>query len=63
MPKHPKSTTEQGGVGLVNVKQRLQLIYRENYELNITDGEQEYYVDLTIPIQLNNNQLPSSNTQ
>lgn len=61
--KHPKSTTEQGGVGLVNVKQRLQLIYRENYELNITDGEQEYYVDLTIPIQLNNNQLPSPNTQ
>ena len=59
--KHPESTAEQGGVGLANVKQRLALIYRENYTLNINDGEQEYYVDLTIPMQLSNTQQPSLN--
>ena len=58
--KHPKTTTEQGGVGLANVKQRLELIYRENYMLNINDGEQEYDVDLTIPLQLNNIHHPNT---
>ncbi|MBR5655215.1 MAG: histidine kinase [Prevotella sp.] len=60
--KHPESTAEQGGVGLANVKQRLALIYRENYALNIDDGEQEYNVDLTIPTQFPNNQQASPKT-
>ena len=49
--KHPESTAEYGGVGLANVKQRLELIYREQFTLQINDEEQEYNVSLTIPLQ------------
>ncbi len=47
-----KSTAnnEQGGVGLQNVKQRLNLLYDENYTLNIQDEADIYNVELTIPL-------------
>lgn len=44
--KHAESTQEQGGVGLANVKKRLQLIYGDNYTLDIHDDEKEYSVKL-----------------
>ena len=56
--KHNESMTERGGVGLQNVKKRLELIYGEQYELDITDGVQEYMVKLNIPTE-----VPVSQTQ
>ena len=40
---------QQGGVGLENVKKRLQLIYPNNHTLNIVPTDQVFTVDLWIP--------------
>ncbi|MBQ7419865.1 MAG: histidine kinase [Prevotella sp.] len=51
--KHPKPASQeprQGGVGMVNVRQRLDLIYGENYSLTINDGADTYEVILDIPL-------------
>ena len=41
---------DKGGVGLANVKQRLNLLYGENYTLNIQDEPDTYNVELQIPL-------------
>ena len=41
---------DKGGVGLANVKQRLNLLYGENYTLNIQDEPNTYNVELQIPL-------------
>ena len=41
---------EKGGVGLANVKQRLHLLYDNNYSLKIQDQPDSYNVELTIPL-------------
>jgi len=46
----PKEDDKHGGVGLRNVKQRLDLIYGENYTLDIEDKPDMYKVNLTIPL-------------
>ena len=46
----PKEDDKHGGVGLANVKQRLELIYGENYTLDIQDKKDSYTVNLTIPL-------------
>ena len=48
--KADKSNEMKGGVGLANVKQRLNLIYGENYTLNIQDEPDTYNVELEIPL-------------
>ena len=45
-----KPNEEKGGVGLKNVKQRLNLLYDNNYTLNIKDETDVYNVELTIPL-------------
>ena len=40
---------QQGGVGLENVKKRLQLIYPNNHTLHIVPTDQVFTVDLWIP--------------
>ena len=42
--------TEKGGVGLANVKQRLNLLYDHDYTLAINDEADRYNVELTIPL-------------
>ena len=42
----------EGGVGLVNVRKRLNLLFGSNYTLNIQEGADVYCVDLVIPIKL-----------
>ncbi|RAJ83679.1 histidine kinase [Chitinophaga dinghuensis] len=42
--------TTAGGIGLENVKRQLELIYKGNYQLNITPGTTDYKVMLTIDI-------------
>ena len=48
--KADKSNEERGGVGLANVKQRLELLFDSNYTLNINDQPDTYHVELTIPL-------------
>ena len=48
--KADKPNQEKGGVGLANVKQRLNLLYDNNYTLNIKDETDVYNVELTIPL-------------
>ena len=48
--KAEKPNQEKGGVGLANVKQRLRLLYDNNYTLNIQDEPDIYNVELTIPL-------------
>ena len=47
--KHPESTNEQGGVGLANVKKRLELLFGDNHHLDIHDEDNTYTVNLEIP--------------
>jgi len=48
--KAQKPNQEKGGVGLVNVKKRLDLLYTNNYKLDIKDEEDTYTVKLIIPL-------------
>ena len=51
--QQPTANSQQGGVGLTNVKQRLNLLYDNNYTLNIQDEADVYNVELTIPLTPN----------
>ena len=44
LPEHPRS----GGIGLVNVRRRLNILYPEQYELNIENEPNSYAVDLKL---------------
>ena len=45
--------TETGsGIGLDNVKKRLNLIYGKKYKMKITEKPEEFKVELQIPISL-----------
>ncbi|MBQ9655504.1 MAG: histidine kinase [Prevotella sp.] len=48
--KADKPNQEKGGVGLANVKQRLNLLYGNNFTLNIQDEPDIYNVELNIPL-------------
>lgn len=48
--KADKPNQEKGGVGLTNVRQRLNLLFDDNYSLDITDENDIYNVQLTIPL-------------
>lgn len=50
-PTQVQRTNEKGGMGLQNVRQRLELLYDDNYTLDISDGEKTYEVKLDIPMQ------------
>ena len=49
--KAEKPNQEKGGVGLTNVKQRLKLLYDNNFTLTIHDEPDIYSVELTIPVE------------
>ena len=46
------SAPRQGGVGLANVRQRLDIIYNQRYTLDIHDGADAYEVSLSIPLNI-----------
>ena len=48
--KIPNEEDKHGGVGLKNVRQRLDLIYGSDYTLDIRDEDNTYTVNLTIPL-------------
>jgi hypothetical protein len=47
---HPLQDGEYSGIGLENIKKSLKLLYNENYKLTISDNENDFKVDLIIPI-------------
>lgn len=47
--KNQKPIEEQSGIGLENVKKRLDLIYNKNYNLEITENDKIFHVFLKIP--------------
>ena len=55
--KHPKPAIQHltpdshGGVGMANVRQRLDLIYGDRYSLGINEGDDTYEVILDIPLE------------
>ncbi len=49
-PGHVYSTAKHGGVGLVNARKRLELIYPERYELHIDDAPESYRIELIIDL-------------
>ena len=48
--RHPATATESPGIGLQNIRQRLNLIYGENHTLDIVVSDTTYNVNLIIPI-------------
>ena len=46
----PKEDDKHGGVGLANVKKRLELIYGNRYTLDIHDEEDTYTIKLSLPL-------------
>jgi two-component system, LytTR family, sensor kinase len=44
------ASTGVSGIGLKNVRRRLDLLFQTNYELIITDDKQEYAVSLKMPV-------------
>lgn len=49
--KHPESMERKGGVGLKNTRKRLDLLFGDNYQLDIQDQDDTYNVRLQFPIQ------------
>lgn len=49
-PNYSLSNEKFGGLGLANIKRRLELLYQERFELNIDSTDQEYIVKLSIPV-------------
>lgn len=47
---HPKKTETSSGIGIENTKKRLDLLYKKEYDLTITDTEEKYAVNLNIPL-------------
>ena len=47
----PEFKNNSGGIGLINIKRRLELLYKGNYELKIEDRENYYYVKLKIDLK------------
>ena len=48
--KVPQGEDHHGGLGLQNVKRRLELIYGRTYQLDIKDEENTYTVNLILPL-------------
>jgi len=46
-----KRVAEKGGIGLQNVRKRLELLYTEDHDLEITEADNQFIVDLKIVLK------------
>ena len=46
-----RKVSEASGVGLTNIRRRLDLLFGSNYTLDIDDGETEFLVKMDIPVK------------
>lgn len=51
----PDEKKKKGGVGLANARRRLDLLFPDQYSLEIKEDDKEYDVQLEIPLSKNNN--------
>ncbi len=51
VPQQAKETGKNGGVGIVNIKKRLDLIYGNNAQLTMENNGSEHWVQLSIPLK------------
>lgn len=58
--KTSNTLQEPSGVGLENVNRRLSLIYGENYTLQINEGDTDFNITLTLPLETENNKIELS---
>ena len=49
--KNPFRVNEKSGIGLENVRKRLELLYPENYDLQIENKKKEFHIHLVIKSQ------------
>ncbi|MDH6254233.1 two-component system LytT family sensor kinase [Chryseobacterium sp. H1D6B] len=49
-PDYPVSNTNYSGLGLANIKRRLELLFNDTHHLEITSKEKEYIINLIIPV-------------
>lgn len=54
----PRQSETSGGIGLNNLRQRLQLLYGNAFTLEIEHTESIYHVNLTIPCEYETDQMP-----
>ena len=59
-PDRQPSDKNEGGIGLANLRQRLQLLYGDDFELDIHHTSEIYHVNLTIPCQYETDKMPCS---
>lgn len=48
--KDAKSTTSSGGIGLKNVKRRLELLYKDRYRLDIVEKPEQFEIQLDLKL-------------
>lgn len=47
-----KANRKEGGIGIKNVQRRLDLIYGDDYDLNISQNDGLYLVEMRIPVEI-----------
>ena len=55
--KNGKEHDEKGGIGLTNVKKRLDLLFAQNYTLDMRDEADAYDVSLSLPLEKDEKEL------
>ena len=58
MPRSPHGNRPSGGIGLINVRRRLELLYPDRYDIDIRDTPTTYCVSLRLELQRSLVRLP-----
>ena len=51
IPKSPDAARPSGGIGLVNVRRRLELLYKDKHALNVKETPNTYSVELVLELE------------
>lgn len=56
-PEREVSVKKQAGIGVTNVRKRLELLYPDKHQMRITNAEDVFIVDLRIELQRNEEEV------